>query len=403
MTTWWWGGTPFLPLLIGSDTRSASYLVSESTARKLVFRYAVQRSDGDNDGITWEGSIDLGPGGSIGDSLANPVTVMGLTVPSLRGVLVDGSFVTLTRITIASGWKKLGDVLSLIAHFGGDVMVTGSPHLTLDVGGTFVNADFAGTTGNLASSYLFTYTVGAGHNDSDGIEVTGVVLEEGERLDNPLGTPVVFLGPFTFSDVKVDTEVPAQPTLSLLTPSPNEDSTPDFLVGTVELLGGIIRLYKSSDCSGSVFVEQTVALDPQTLTAADLGTPPVTDNFSAKFLDLASNESLCSSSVSYAFRDEVIHRAVGAGGNSSCVLSTEGVVKCWGENNHGQLGQGHTNNLGDASGEMGGSIAAMDLGLGIKAKQIAVGGEHICALLSDGAVKCWGNGAHGQLGLGGYR
>ena len=43
---------PTLPLKIGSNTRSASYVSGDSTTTKLVFSYAVVAGDQDNDGIT---------------------------------------------------------------------------------------------------------------------------------------------------------------------------------------------------------------------------------------------------------------------------------------------------------------------------------------------------------------
>jgi alpha-tubulin suppressor-like RCC1 family protein len=39
-------------------------------------------------------------------------------------------------------------------------------------------------------------------------------------------------------------------------------------------------------------------------------------------------------------------------------------------------------------------------GLPLKATQIAAGGSHTCALLTDGSVWCWGAGGKGQLGDG---
>ncbi len=83
----------------------------------------------------------------------------------------------------------------------------------------------------------------------------------------------------------------------------------------------------------------------------------------------------------------------------SCALLDNGNVKCWGNNAFGQLGLGDTDTRGDESGEMGNSLPAIDLGSGQTATRLAAGGRHSCALLDNGNVKCWGNNAFGQLGL----
>jgi alpha-tubulin suppressor-like RCC1 family protein len=89
-------------------------------------------------------------------------------------------------------------------------------------------------------------------------------------------------------------------------------------------------------------------------------------------------------------------QALAAGEYHTCALMTTGEVRCWGLNSNGQLGRGHTNNIGDdelpsveAVVSLGGSATAVTAGLG-----------HTCALLSSKKVVCWGSNAYGQLGYG---
>ncbi len=91
--------------------------------------------------------------------------------------------------------------------------------------------------------------------------------------------------------------------------------------------------------------------------------------------------------------------AITAGENYSCALLDNKSVKCWGENNFGQLGQNSITSLGDESGEMA-TLAPINLGAGRLATKIAAGGSTTCALLDDNSLKCWGKNSYGQLGQG---
>ena len=84
----------------------------------------------------------------------------------------------------------------------------------------------------------------------------------------------------------------------------------------------------------------------------------------------------------------------------TCVLLDDNSVKCWGKADDGQLGTGKEFTVGDALGEMGNTLLAIDLGTGRTATAIAVGGEHSCAILDNSSIKCWGKNSSGQLGLG---
>ncbi|WP_437935504.1 hypothetical protein [Sorangium sp. So ce341] len=91
-------------------------------------------------------------------------------------------------------------------------------------------------------------------------------------------------------------------------------------------------------------------------------------------------------------------KAIAAGGQRTCAILPDDTVKCWGANHYGQLGQGHTNSLGDSTATEPEDFGAIDLGGPVSA--ISAGWGHTCALLSNGTVKCWGLNDHGQLGLG---
>lgn len=87
-----------------------------------------------------------------------------------------------------------------------------------------------------------------------------------------------------------------------------------------------------------------------------------------------------------------------AGGSHTCVLFEDHTVKCWGDNQWGQLGYGHTNNYGNDPGEVPAALPAVDIGGDVV--QLSAGLGHTCALLTDGSVRCWGNGGSGRLGYG---
>jgi alpha-tubulin suppressor-like RCC1 family protein len=94
---------------------------------------------------------------------------------------------------------------------------------------------------------------------------------------------------------------------------------------------------------------------------------------------------------------------IAAGLTHSCALLSNQQVKCWGDGSLGQLGIGANGNRGDRPGTMGDTLPTVELGTGRKALQIVSGGSHMCALLDDATVKCWGDNSSGALGLGDTR
>ena len=91
-------------------------------------------------------------------------------------------------------------------------------------------------------------------------------------------------------------------------------------------------------------------------------------------------------------------KAITTGGAHSCALLDDNRVRCWGSGFNGQLGYGNLLNIGND--ETPDTVGPVKLGEGRTARAITAGDSHTCALLDDGAVRCWGFGANGQLGYG---
>ncbi len=76
-----------------------------------------------------------------------------------------------------------------------------------------------------------------------------------------------------------------------------------------------------------------------------------------------------------------------------CALLSGGSARCWGRGQFGVLGYGNVDDIGDDETP----ASAGDITVGGPVAQIATG-EATCALLTNSAVRCWGNGLDGPLG-----
>jgi hypothetical protein len=83
--------------------------------------------------------------------------------------------------------------------------------------------------------------------------------------------------------------------------------------------------------------------------------------------------------------------AISTGWEHSCAVLADGTVRCWGANALGQLGDGTTTRRTTPVPVSGitGAVAVT-----------AGWWHHSCALLGDGTVRCWGDNQWGQLGNG---
>lgn len=87
-------------------------------------------------------------------------------------------------------------------------------------------------------------------------------------------------------------------------------------------------------------------------------------------------------------------KQVVVGSQHSCALTTEGGVRCWGYQEHGELGNGAPFATTNAN------VPVQVTGLESGVKMIATYDKHTCAITAAGGVMCWGLDENGQLGTG---
>lgn len=83
-------------------------------------------------------------------------------------------------------------------------------------------------------------------------------------------------------------------------------------------------------------------------------------------------------------------RAISVNGSFACALIADGAVRCWGQNESGQLGDGTTT----------ASATPVQVSGLSNVVSISTGVFHACAILADGNTRCWGLNSTGQLGDG---
>lgn len=82
---------------------------------------------------------------------------------------------------------------------------------------------------------------------------------------------------------------------------------------------------------------------------------------------------------------------VGTGSRHTCALKTDGTIWCWGDNDRGKLGDDTIDDKTEPTQEALGHT---------NWTTVSAGGDHTCALKSDGTLWCWGGNGWGQIGDG---
>jgi len=112
-------------------------------------------------------------------------------------------------------------------------------------------------------------------------------------------------------------------------------------------------------------------------------------NYSGQLGDNTSTDRSTPVSVLNLTTEQV---AIAAGGDQTCAADLA-AAKCWGRGSEGEMGDGTT----APRQQPGASVSGFINILGIRS-----GYQHICGLQAGGVVKCWGLNGVGQLGDGSW-
>jgi len=149
---------------------------------------------------------------------------------------------------------------------------------------------------------------------------------------------------------------------------------------------------------GSIYTNMTLSLgNKHTCAILDNGDLKCWGwNYHGQLGDGGSNTNVnAPSSTAIDLGTGRVTSAVSAANNYACAILDNGELKCWGENDNGQLGNGGNNQINSPS------TTSVDLGTGRTAVAVSAGNDHNCAILDNGELKCWGEDRHGELGNGG--
>ena len=173
--------SPEVALIIGAQTRYAALRGGESQV--LHFKYVVQESDRDEDGISIAAdALDLN-GGTI--TAVDGTTDADLThdaVPADSGSKVNGSLVTppvvrgtyFVSAPARGDTYERGETIEVLVEFDRVVAVAGSPQVVLTIGTQARQAVYSATWED--RFILFNHAVQEGDRDEDGISIAADAL-----------------------------------------------------------------------------------------------------------------------------------------------------------------------------------------------------------------------------------
>jgi len=225
-------GAPTLRFSLGSNIREATFSGPVGfTGTQLEFRYLVLPGDSATSVSIAASPIQLN-GGAIRDGSGNNANVATIAAASFNGVIVN--LTSVTTVALASPndrFYRAGETILFTATFDAPVTATGSPMLSLSIGGNTRNANYRSGSGT--NALTFAYTIVVSDLDTDGLHFASTAISGGS-ITNAGGVVLLSFVPPDISGIRVDAVAPvlALPT-SVIVPAAGNYKAGDTLQFTV--------------------------------------------------------------------------------------------------------------------------------------------------------------------------
>jgi alpha-tubulin suppressor-like RCC1 family protein len=343
-------GTPKLALTVGSAARTANYISGSGTSA-LLFRYTPTNisatDDYDGDGITFSSTSLVMTGATIVDSTSLLAATVTFTPGVTTGILVDARTYSYSIAFSANHVNEnVGSVTATLTMTQAPLIALTFP---IQISGTAtVGSDYTTTLGAAmvvaAGSTTATATINV---------IDDAVLENSESLiinvDEPSNRSQ-YLGAIT---------------VATLTINANDAANYPTQIGQTGFSTCAINQLNKLFCTG----------------ANDFGLLGVGNlNYRTAFtaVDAASDYSVVGtgSAGSYSY--------------SNCAITTSGILKCWGYNTYGGVGDGTTTHRN----------SPVIIDSGVSYSKVSNGYHGACGITTSGVLKCWGYNNYYQVGDG---
>lgn len=320
-------------------------------------------------GATWHNSGDTVAGLSAGDVTLEFSAVAGWESPASRAVtIVDTQTAEAAGIYLHTTLTNLeslhaGNYTSLLLKADGTVWTWGRNEYGQlgdgTIGDSYSKSIPVPVLNDDSTRFDGVVSAGLGYSHAVALKTDGTVWSWGENYNNQRGDGTAFSGPVAH---------PVQVLSGYQTP-----------------LTGIVAISVGENHT------QAIKADGTLWAWGDSGYGQVGDGYT---IDRYWAVQVRQADTS-PFTDAV---AVEAGKSHTLALRSDGTVWAWGYNGSGQLGDGQSCGSGNCVSPV--QVVNADLSPFTGVVDIAVGYEHSLALKADGTLWAWGNNFHGELGDG---